>query len=112
MERNDTTAMTEEERAARRARRDRARRERFRARRRRQMLLLAPFLAAGVIAVVLLSDWGTGEKGTSKDAGDVPAVGNAVVQQPKEPQELRFVPRRRQPRRCWGMRFRQPCGAD
>ena len=92
MERNDTTAMTEEERAARRARRDRARRERFRARRRRQMLLLAPFLAAGVIAVVLLSGLGHREKGTSKDAGDVPAVGNAVVQQPKEPQELRFVP--------------------
>lgn len=67
MERNDTTAMTEEERAARRARRDRARRERFRARRRRQMLLLAPFLAAGVIAGwCFCPDWGTGRRGQAK----------------------------------------------
>lgn len=92
MERNDATAMTEEERAARRARRDKARRERFRARRRRQMLLLAPFLAAGVIAAVLLSGMGHRESEAGKDVDDVPAVGNAVVQQPKEPQEPRFVP--------------------
>lgn len=92
MERNDTTAMTEEERAARRARRSerggsgsgRAGGGRF--------CCWRPFWAAGVIAVVLLSGLGHREKGTSKDAGDVPAVGNAVVQQPKEPQELRFVP--------------------
>ena len=92
MERNDATAMTEEERAARRARRDKARRERFRARRRRQMLLLAPFLATGVIAAVLLSGMGHRESEAGKDVDDVPAVGNAVVQQPNEPQEPRFVP--------------------
>lgn len=93
MERNDTTAMTEEERAAPpgAAGQSAAGAGSGRAGGGR-CCCWRPFLAAGVIAVVLLSGLGHREKGTGKDAGDVPAVGNAVVQQPKEPQELRFVP--------------------